>query len=276
MHGSPQTLLAMPDHQLCTALLVGECAVGKTSFARQLCGLPFRRVYQPTIESSAAAADDASEDPLLDDDDAPWFDAGTMSVSGEPTTILLRDSSGLCTGPPEIVAPEADVVLLCFSLLSRTTLIHAVRTWLPAVRCGGRDPVVVLCGCKADLVGSRRHGGWVCDAVDEDEAAALAERCGLEYVRCSAAAARPRLGQGGCCCLLGRAQVEGWATPAEVLAGALRRVPPKTITTQHKAPHKELAPVMRPPAEASLGERSWIALREVIGTLQETMVLASE
>ena len=69
----------------------------------------------------------------MDDDEEPWFDAGTMSVSGDPTTILLRDSSGLCTGPPEIVAPEADVVLLCFSLLSRTTLIHAVRTWLPAV-----------------------------------------------------------------------------------------------------------------------------------------------
>ena len=167
------------------------------------------------------------------------------------------------------------MVLLCFSLLSRTTLIHAVRTWLPAVRRGGRDPVVVLCGCKADLVGSRRHGGRACDAVDEDEAAALAERCGLEYVRCSAAAARPRLGQGGCCCLLGRAQVEGWATPAEVLAGALRRVPLEAVAAQRKAPREALAPAMRPPAEASLGERSWIALRQVVGTLQETMMLAS-
>ena len=113
----------MRTYRVC---LCGEVAVGKTTFLRAHQRLPFLRAYNPTVDA-LLETDDA---PLLDDDDAALSDASEThwsvlpySVSSGGAHVLLTDSSGLRDMRGDVHLPataaEADVVVLCFSLLSQ-------------------------------------------------------------------------------------------------------------------------------------------------------------
>lgn len=163
--------------------------------------------------------------------------------------------------------------------MCRESLAYAMHDWLPAVRRARPGVPVFLCGCKADLVSRkrsptprkhklRRSGrawtSWSAREVDEDDAAALAARSGLEYVRC--AAKRRRRGADGCCACL-RPATEKWASPSEVLQLVIERVTTPRDTPIHPAPP---APPASPPpllshrgnsSEASDGSSVGVVLR---------------
>ena len=238
-------------------VLVGEVAVGKTSFARAAAGLPFHSQYQPTTTCES------------DEDDTPFFDIGEPSEAlseddrwyhsearlnnGEAITLMLCDSCGLRDLRGKAHVPDsvtdADAIVLCFSLMCRESLVHAMHDWLPTVRRVQPGVPVFLCGCKADLVSqkrsptprkhkARRSGrawtSWSAFEVDEDDAAAFAARSGLEeYVRC--AAKRRRRRGGGCCACL-RPAPEKWASPSEVLELVLDRVTTRRAGTIDSTP----------------------------------------
>ena len=78
---------------------------------------------------------------------------------------------------------NASVFLVCFSLLSQSSLENAEAKWIPELRKYAKGVPFILVGTQSD----RRAGAPASRAVSEEMGRATAKRLGaIEYVECSA------------------------------------------------------------------------------------------
>ena len=95
---------------------------------------------------------------------------------------------------------RSDVILLCFSLGSRSSLLHCKTVWFPEIRRFCPDTPVILVGCKNDLRFLCRDPAYLsycrdrspflrpareCDLVMPEQARALANEFGVPYYETS-------------------------------------------------------------------------------------------
>jgi small GTP-binding protein len=89
--------------------------------------------------------------------------------------------------------PQSDVFLLCFSLISRTSLENAASKWAPELRAfdarNGTQTPIILLGTKSDLRNDplNADGASAGMPVTHAEGLAASRRMGCDaYVECSA------------------------------------------------------------------------------------------
>jgi len=157
----------MKDLNVC---LFGDFRSGKTALVQSYVSDQFPEQYVPTVYDRYKT---------------------TVTVEGQAWTLILWDTSG--QEDFDSIRPlsysHADVILVCFSVVSRSSYENVKLKWAPLAEQGLPEAKVVLVGCKTDLRDdagasrSRRRG----DAISEAEGAKLANDIGASrYIDCSA------------------------------------------------------------------------------------------
>ncbi|KAJ6663868.1 hypothetical protein lerEdw1_009949 [Lerista edwardsae] len=153
-------------------VLLGDGAVGKTSLALSYSTNGFPARYVPTALDRFSAV---------------------VLVDGAPVRLQLCDTAGQDEFDVlrQVCYPKADVVLLCFSVVSPTSFHNVSEKWYPEVRRHCPSTPVLLVGTQSDLrqdvkvliaLARRRE-----EPVAPAAAGALSAKLGLVgYVECSA------------------------------------------------------------------------------------------
>ncbi|CAI5780763.1 rho-related GTP-binding protein RhoU-like [Podarcis muralis] len=153
-------------------VLLGDGAVGKTSLALSYSTNGFPARYVPTALDRFSAV---------------------VQVDGDPIRLQLCDTAGQdeFDSLRRLCYPKADVVLLCFSVVSPTSFQNISEKWLPELRRHCPATPVLLVGTQSDLrqdvkvliALSRRRE----KPVSPSAARTLSAKAGLlGYVECSA------------------------------------------------------------------------------------------
>ena len=116
----------------------------------------------------------------------------SVMVDGTPLTLGLWDTAGQeeYDRLRSLSYPQTDVFLVCFSLISSTSLCNLISKWIPEITLNAPKAKIVLVGTKEDLL----HDAALIEKInatgkpiaDEQQAAALAASLNTQYVRCSA------------------------------------------------------------------------------------------
>mmetsp|Transcript_11731 Transcript_11731/g.12884 ORF Transcript_11731/g.12884 Transcript_11731/m.12884 type:complete len:191 (+) Transcript_11731:70-642(+) len=146
----------------------GDGAVGKTCMLISYTTNAFPSEYVPTVFDNYSA---------------------NVMVSGKPFQLGLWDTAG-----PEdydrlrpLSYPQTDVFLICFSVVSKTSLSNVVSKWQPEVRHHCPDTPIVLAGLKMDLRTTLKSDGTPYDCIPREEGEKVAKEIGaMSYVECSA------------------------------------------------------------------------------------------
>lgn len=152
-------------------VFVGDGAVGKTSLLVSYTTNAFPSEYIPTVFDNYTAC---------------------MMHNGKPVHLGLWDTAGQedYDRLRPLSYPETDVFIICFSLVSHTSLANAINKWYPEIRqnCPVRIPTLVLIGTKQDLRDDKNAlalSRW--EPVTKAEGEAVARQIGaFAYVECSA------------------------------------------------------------------------------------------
>ncbi|XP_024419399.2 transforming protein RhoA isoform X1 [Desmodus rotundus] len=153
-------------------VVVGDGACGKTCLLMVFSRNPFPEAYVPTVFESSVAV---------------------IEVDGERVELALWDTAGQedYHRLRALSYPHTDVVLMCFSIASPSSLDNIPETWTPEVQhyCPGAP--VILVGNKKDLRNSPRTRRRLARArrepVQPEEGRAMAKRIGaFGYAECSA------------------------------------------------------------------------------------------
>ncbi|XP_064612149.1 ras-related protein Rab-34-like [Liolophura sinensis] len=119
--------------KICKAVLVGDVAVGKTSFVNRFCHDIFDRDYKATIGVD--------------------FEVEKFSILGIPFTLQIWDTAGQerfkCIAASYYRG--ANVVMVVFDLTDEVSLANASR-WMESATENATNPVRFLVGTKRDLL----------------------------------------------------------------------------------------------------------------------------
>src|SRR3954447_22197519 len=87
--------------------------------------------------------------------DAHRFDnySASVMVDGKPISLGLWDTAGQedYDRLRPLSYPQTDVFLVCFSIVSQTSLLNIKAKWIPELRHHSPGTPVLLVGMKADL-----------------------------------------------------------------------------------------------------------------------------
>ncbi|EFA06292.1 ras-like GTP-binding protein rhoA [Tribolium castaneum] len=153
-------------------IIVGDGACGKTclliAFAKDI----FNSEYRPTVFENYVA--DVELDALT-------VELSLWDTSGQEDYDRLRP----------IQYPETDVVLICFSVMWRDSLLNVSAKWCPEVRHFCPNVPILLIGTKNDLREDKEELEKLKmmkkSPVTRDEAEAMARTIGAVcYIECSA------------------------------------------------------------------------------------------
>ena len=157
--------------QSLACVLVGDHTVGKTSLVISYTSNAFPVVI-PTV------IDNCTVDIVADE---------------EPIRLELRDPAGRedYESLRLLSYPQASVVLICFSLISPTSLYNALRKWYLEVRENCPNTPIVLVGTKLDLReqlhSSQELKGIPFPSISHSEGIDMMRRMkSAKYVECSA------------------------------------------------------------------------------------------
>lgn len=127
MHSTPN---AGPLSFKC--VFVGDGAVGKTSLLVSYTTNSFPGEYIPTVFDNYTA---------------------TLTYNGKPVTLRLWDTAG--QEDYDRLRPlsysEADLFVICFSLVNDHSLENAQSKWYPEIKRYCANPTIILLGAKSDL-----------------------------------------------------------------------------------------------------------------------------
>uniref|UniRef100_A0A7E4VZL7 Rho-related GTP-binding protein RhoU n=1 Tax=Panagrellus redivivus TaxID=6233 RepID=A0A7E4VZL7_PANRE len=113
-------------------VLVGDSAIGKTSLIAAYTTNAFREHYNATTYDNFCVS---------------------VTVDNKPLRLELCDTAGRAEFDSLRLLSynEANVFLLCFSVMSEASLQSVIYKWLPEVRALAPDVPVILCGTQSDL-----------------------------------------------------------------------------------------------------------------------------
>jgi len=114
-------------------VFVGDGAVGKTCLVTAYGENGFPQKYVPTVAKN--------------------FDS-KCEYDGKAVALDIWDTSGQdeFKALRAISYNGADVIVVCFSLIEKTSLANACNKWLQEIKdTGPRDVAKILVGCKSDL-----------------------------------------------------------------------------------------------------------------------------
>lgn len=175
-------------------VLVGDGAVGKTSLLISYTTNSFPQDYIPTVFDNYSTTIVLPEGSTGPDQESQVFKLNLWDTAGQEEYDRLRPLS----------YPQTDILLVCFSVVERSSLRNVTDKWYPEIRenCSSGNPEllrrlgkrpILLVGTKTDLrdqggedtFGTRTAGS---EYVSPEEATRVAEQCGfMGYVECSAA-----------------------------------------------------------------------------------------
>jgi cell division control protein 42 len=151
--------------QFVKCVLVGDAQVGKSCLLIAYTGSKFNAEYIPTLFDNYAM---------------------NVMVQGKPVHLGLWDTAGV-EGDYDRLRPlsytGADVFLLLFSLVSRSSLDHIKTRWLPELDRYAPGTPRILVGCQLDRRGSFSTPGEDIPIWDGQE---LARELKVDYIECSA------------------------------------------------------------------------------------------
>lgn len=169
-------------------VVVGDCAVGKTSLLISYTTNTFPQDYIPAV---------------FDNYSTTILVPGSNAADQQVCRLNLWDTAGReeYDRLRPLSYPQTDVFLVCFSVGEPTSLQNVVDKWWPeiventsglaAARPGATHSPMLLVGTKADLrddaAERRRLAALGADFVALEEIQAVVQQCGfLGYVECSA------------------------------------------------------------------------------------------
>jgi len=153
-------------------VVVGDGAVGKTCLLIAYCKGDVPKDYVPTVFDNYVVS---------------------LTAGGEMIELSLYDTAG--QEEYDRLRPlsyaNADVLLICFSVMSPTSLENVKTKWIKEVRHYRPDSPVILVGTKMDLRNDKKELGKLAkdkqEPVTEEQARKMQRDIGaLEYVECSA------------------------------------------------------------------------------------------
>ncbi|KAM5331090.1 transforming protein RhoA-like isoform 1-T1 [Glossophaga mutica] len=153
-------------------VVVGDGTCGKTCLLIVFRGNPFPESYVPTVFETFVAGIDV---------DGQSVELALWDTAGQEDYHRLR----------ALAYPNTDVVLMCFSIASPTSLENIPETWTPEVKQFCPDVPILLVGNKKDLRHSP-HMQWKLSRVRQEpvkpeQGRAMARRIGaFGYAECSA------------------------------------------------------------------------------------------
>jgi len=146
-------------------VIVGDAGVGKTSMLMSYVNGAFPNESIPTVHDSYAA---------------------NVMVDGKPVQLGLWDTPGDedYDRIRPLSYPQADVVLVLFSIMSSSSFENVASKWMPEIRHHLPDAPVILVGTKSDLRTSKQQK---VSPIPVHMAAALATKVRAhKYMECSA------------------------------------------------------------------------------------------
>nr|CAD7428868.1 unnamed protein product [Timema monikensis] len=113
-------------------VLVGDGGVGKTSLIVSYSTNKFPKDYIPTAYDKYNVE---------------------VSVDGRRVGVQLCDTAGQNDFDPlrTLCYPEADVFMVCFSIMSSTSFENVKEKWIPEIRCYCPGAAIILVGTQNDL-----------------------------------------------------------------------------------------------------------------------------
>ncbi|KAL7718800.1 Rac family small GTPase 1b [Entamoeba marina] len=151
---------------------VGDGAVGKTSMLISYTQNTFPIEYIPTVFENFSAC---------------------VMTKGKPIKLSLWDTAGQeeYERLRPLSYPSTDIFLVCFSIISRASLLNTRDLWIPEIRKHCPNTPFVLVGTKSDmrsdvLVEEKAKQGKL-DIVTYEEALKMSKEMGAaQYLECSA------------------------------------------------------------------------------------------
>ena len=153
-------------------VIAGDGAVGKTCVLISYTTNGFPEDYIPTVFDNYCA------NVMVD---GQCYSLGLWDTAGQDDYDRLRPLS----------YPDTDVFILCFSLVSRTSLENVKRKWMPELRHHRPGTPVILVGTKLDMRGDVNVNAVLAEKgqtpISTAEGAAVAKQIGAhKYCECSA------------------------------------------------------------------------------------------
>ncbi|CAG7716727.1 unnamed protein product [Allacma fusca] len=181
--------------ELVKCVLVGDTAVGKT---RLICAracnarMSLRQLLSTHVPTVWAIDQYRMYKEVLE--------RSMANVDGVQVSLRLWDTFGDHEKDRRFAYGRSDVIVLCFSLGSRSSLLHCKTVWFPEIRRFCPDTPVILVGCKNDLRFLCRDSTYLsfcrdrspflrptreCDLVMPEQARALANEFNVPYYETS-------------------------------------------------------------------------------------------
>lgn len=158
--------------QTCKLLAVGDGAVGKTSVLLSFTSNTHYNEYTPTVFDT--------------------YNAVTM-FQDKPVSLAIFDSAGQedYANLRPLSYPGTDCFLLCFSLVSQTSLSNVKSVWVPELKKHCPDTPIILVGTKSDLRTDQQYLAEMSkrglETVSTQQGQMLCNEIGAAaYVECSA------------------------------------------------------------------------------------------
>ena len=114
-----------PEYQKCKVVLIGECAIGKTSFCKAMSGKEFPADYEPTVGSDFYMKNMALGDGL--------FQFNVWDLSGDQTYVEVRNE----------FYKESQAIILMYDIARRSSF-DALDMWIREASKHGGENLPVL------------------------------------------------------------------------------------------------------------------------------------
>ena len=151
----------MEDAPHVKIVVVGDGAVGKSSLLVSYTTNSFPTSYIPTVFDNVPSS---------------------ARVNKEPVTICYCDTAGQRDFDKlrPIAYPDADLILLCYSVVSKSSFDNVRLRWMPELKVYCRGVPIILVGTKIDLREEQ-------DGITQKEGHRLAKMTKVHsYMECSA------------------------------------------------------------------------------------------
>ncbi|XP_067658771.1 cdc42 homolog [Haliotis asinina] len=162
---------ASPSDHALKCVVVGDEEVGKTCMLHSYSSNTFEKDYQPTVSASYKV---------------------TVKVQGEAYNLGLFDTAGKeeYDGVRPLSYPNADIYLVCFSVVSPSTFSSVSEKWVPEILENSPNTPFLIVGTKTDIRDDLANGD-VLEGISEKpitsrQGRQLAKKLKTSYMECSA------------------------------------------------------------------------------------------